>query len=320
MEPKPFQDYQQLVDRLLERGMIIPDPNRALRKISQVGYYRLSGFWYPCRNVSTTPDGEPKRCNTFRTGTNFDCIFELYLFDKRLRLLLIDAIERIEVSLKTKLAHELGRYDPIAHVNSEFINPKQLKSYLHKGGTRNVWQDWLERQSSEIERCKEDYIVWHKKANKPIPIWVAIEAWSFGTVSKYFEMLKGSHQNKIAQQFGIANSSLMVRWLQAINTIRNRCAHHTRVWNQSERNPLKLPNDAGDDSLFFNQFGSFAEHECKRLFVLVLIIGYMVKKIGPSSNWLERIFHELSTLPMLPINMREVIGIPQSLQLDSFGI
>lgn len=126
---KPFKDYQELAQLLIDRGMDVPDEARAVRKLSQVGYYRLSGFWYACR---TQAAGSNKPLESFLPGTCFDRIFELYLFDKRLRLLFLDAIERIEVSLKTRLAHELGRLDSQAHHNPDFINPKQLKSYVHK--------------------------------------------------------------------------------------------------------------------------------------------------------------------------------------------
>jgi abortive infection bacteriophage resistance protein len=120
--PKPFRSYSELVDLLSARGMDVgPDPQRAARKLSQIGYYRLSGFWYPCREIEIdsqgeavldTQTGKPRRLDAFMPGTSLQGILDLYLYDKRLRLAVLDAIERIEVHIRTVIAHELGRLDP----------------------------------------------------------------------------------------------------------------------------------------------------------------------------------------------------------------
>ncbi len=101
---KPHLKYPELVARLKERGMIIPDEARAIRKLSQIGHYRLSGFWYPCRRPKFDNDGNflkdsktglPVRDDRFQDNINFNDIIELYLFDKKLRQLMLDGIERI---------------------------------------------------------------------------------------------------------------------------------------------------------------------------------------------------------------------------------
>jgi len=291
---------------LEQRGMHLPDKQRAQRKLSQVGYYRLSGFWYSCRK--SNPNSTHKRLDEFLPNTSFDEVYKLYLLDKRLRLLLLDAIERIEVRLKAVIAYVMGKQNPMAYTDNKFINPKQLKDYYRQGQLCNSWDEWLKRQESELLRSKEDYIVHHFKNNMPIPIWVAVEAWSFGTLSKYFEMLKGSFQQKIIKNLGVSNAAYFARWLQAINTLRNRCAHHSRVWNQVEKNPLKLPLSDAEDALFFAGFGRFSDEQRKRIYVLGVIIGYLVQKIGPNSDWLSRFLEELDKTPSLPISFAQGIG------------
>lgn len=306
---KPFKDYQELAQLLIDRGMDVPDKTRAVRKLSQVGYYRLSGFWYACR---TQVAGSTKPLESFLPGTCFDRIFELYLFDKRLRLLFLDAIERIEVSLKTRLAHELGRLEPQAHHNPAFINPKQLRTYWRNGVKRNAWDERLRRQQDELDRCREDFIQWHKTTARPVPVWVAVEAWSLGTVSKWFELLKRGHQNRIAQHFGVSNPVLLVRWLQAITILRNRCAHHSRIWNQTERNALGLPSGLGADAQFFKTYASFGIAERKKIFMLVCIVWYLVRSIGPSSDWFDKFMTELQNIPDLPFDGYEAMGVPKA--------
>lgn len=305
--------------------MSVDDTERAKRKISQVGYYRLSGFWYPCRNIEFDTNGNAvkkhgklKRLNEFLPETDFEEIFKLYTLDKRLRFLLLDAIERIEINLKTVLAHELGRLDQLAYQNSAFINPSQLKDYYQHSQVKNSWIEWSNRQRHELSRSKEDAIVWHKKSGQAIPIWVAVEAWSFGTLSKYFELLKQSHQNVIADRLRVSNPSLLVRWLQTINILRNRCAHHTRVWNQSNANPIGIPTGESADSVYFSGF-YLPDDSKKKLYGLIIIIWYLVEHIGPNSDWIQHIVDEIDNFPALPFCYKKAMGIPmEGISIDPF--
>ena len=290
--------------------------------------HRLSGFWYPCRKIERNNKGDvvkqynkPKRLNEFLPETNFNEIFKLYTFDKRLRFLLLDAIERIEINLKTVLAHEIGKSDELAYQKTEFINPSKVKDYYPKyqrNKKRNSWIEWSNRQQSELSRSKEDSIIWHRKTNMDIPIWVAVESWSFGTLSIYFELLKQSHQNQIANRLRVSNSSYLIRWLQSINTLRNRCAHHTRIWNQSYGNPIGVPTGESEDSLYFSQF-NLTNNNRKKLFGLIVVIWYLVKNIGPNSDWIINVLDELENFPQLPICCKSAMGIPEEgLLIDKF--
>lgn len=324
---KKFCDYDELANLLQTRGMAIEDLERAKKKISQIGYYRLSGFWYPCRTFNYDPSGKtlcehnkPKRSNQFLPDTKFNNIFLLYKFDKRLRLLLLDAIERIEIQLRTIIAHELGRKDPITHLNQEFINPKFLNNYTKNNkGERNKWFKWIKKQTSEVLRSAEDYVRWYKEKGEELPIWVAVETWSFGTTSKYFELLKKSHQNEIAKKMGVSNSSIFVRWLQELNTLRNKCAHHTRVWNQSLRNPLGIPSTSNEkDTLYFSKF-DLTEARRKKMYTLIAVVWYLVKCIGPNSDWIQHVIDEFKQLPTFPFSVYEAMGIPeQEFSIDPF--
>lgn len=315
LPPKPFKTYAELVEILRSRGMQIDDTARAQRKLAQVGYYRLSGYWYVCRALQRDAPGEvsqrgsalrQRREDRFVAGTNFDQAFELYLFDKRLRLLLLDAIERIEVHVRSVLAHEVGYHDPLAYLDSSFINPKQASNYSDRrtGEVRNAWGAWQQRQSEQLSRSHEDCIEWHRRAQKAIPIWVAVEAWDFGTVSKYFEMLKAGYQNRICQRLGVNNPVVLKTWLQELNIVRNRCAHHTRVWNQTTSNRLPVLVDP-----FFHHLGMAADAGT-RLYGLIAVIWFLVQKIGPNSEWIHDVAKLMATKPSLPGCTFAVMGFP----------
>jgi len=314
LPPKPYHTYPQLITLLENRGMQIHDKVRAERKISQVGYYRLSGYWYPCRILSRkangdviTQYGKPVREDRFEPGTSFDAVFDLYLFDKKLRQLMLDGIERIEVNVRTIIAHEVGKHDPLAYEMGQFINPNQRKTFIAQNKQlRNIWNEWLIEQQRKLSRSREDCIVWHKNAKKSIPFWVAVEAWDFGTMSKYFEILKGSHQNKIATKLQVNNPRSLSGWLKEINTLRNRCAHHTRIWNQASSNPVTLENNGYFNNLGISPAGS------KKLYGLISVIWYLIQNIGPNSQWIHEVADLIDSKPALPGCDYEAMGLPQT--------
>jgi abortive infection bacteriophage resistance protein len=159
---KPFKSYSELSELLIQRNLLVEDRARAERKLAQIGYYRLSGFWYPCRKLRLDQNGQPiisainkpERLDDFEDGTSFNAIFELYLFDKKLRQLMLDAIERIEVHVRAVIAHEIGRDDPLAYQVPKFINPKQTRNFQDKktGKQRNIWNEWFAHQPEKVNR------------------------------------------------------------------------------------------------------------------------------------------------------------------------
>jgi abortive infection bacteriophage resistance protein len=247
----------------------------------------------------------PLRGDNFSPGTFFADAVDLYRFDKELRLLMLDAVESLEVNLRTLIAHELGAFDPMAYKDICYINPKQLKDFTTKGGKlRNSWNEWSSRQQQQLDRSQEDWIVWHRKSNRSIPIWVAVEAWDFGTVSKYFEMLKGSYQNKVLSRVGLTDARMFARWLQEINLLRNRCAHHTRIWNQVAVNPLAVPaSDPYFSSLNLSQVA------LSRLYGLIAIIWYLLRPTAESGSWIDKVSDLINRMPSLPGCTRAGLGL-----------
>lgn len=312
--PKPHQTYTELVRRLKERGMIIPDEERAKRKLSQIGYYRLSGFWYPCRKGKIDANGSyvtdeatnrPIRADELQKDTSFDDVIQLYLFDKKLRQLMLDAIERIEIHVRSVIAHEIGRFDPLAYQNTDFINPKILKDRTDRhGNARNFWQEWHNKQQELTLKSKEDCIAWHKSKNRSIPIWVAVETWDFGIMSKYFTNLKGRYQNIICKRLNVPNEKVLAGWLQAINDLRNHCAHHSRVWNRVASNALKVM-----DNPYFNNL-SLDQNARTRIFGQICILWYLVKRIGPNSDWITRVADTVDSKPKTPCFPFKAMGLP----------
>jgi len=90
---KPALNENDLIERYIERGLIITDRNRAARYLRHIGYYRLSPYTIPFQADRTT--------HSFRPDTTFDDIFSIHVFDRQLRLLTMDALERVEVAVRS---------------------------------------------------------------------------------------------------------------------------------------------------------------------------------------------------------------------------
>jgi len=94
---KPPLSIEQQIELLKSRGLEIPDHEQAAHYLYHLNYYRLSGYMLPFQEGTE---------HHFQAGTTFEHVLNLYLFDRKLRLLLMDAIERIEVSVRTPWANQ----------------------------------------------------------------------------------------------------------------------------------------------------------------------------------------------------------------------
>ena len=228
---KPLSLDEQ-VDKLAGRGLIIDDKELAERYLSNISYYRLRAYTFPFQeNEDETADHR-----FLRTDIHFSDIIDLYCFDRRLRSLLFNAIEKIEVAVRAKLVQTYAE----ATGNSHWFLDKALfreKEAADKEGHATTAYDVLMKDiQSEIRRSNEDFIKHYKnKYDTPSipPSWMTLEVLSLGTLSRLYELLNPSPQKaEIAKAFGLPNGKILANWLHAIAVLRNCCAHHSRVWNR----------------------------------------------------------------------------------------
>ena len=244
--PKPFKDYDEMVCILKSRGMKIPDEERAKRKLSQVGYYRLSGYSFTSRAFEKGVFPR-KYKDTFRAGTDFDSVFRLYLFDKKLRIAFFDALERIEVNLRTIIAHEMGKEHPLIYTKKNWVDKSSFEE-----SAKVSHGEWVKKNKQLIENSHEQFIRHHIDSGRPIPIWVLAELWEFGSLVRFYSLMKGSYKERISARMGLENDKdgvILKNWLINLNVLRNRCAHHSRLFNRPNARSLRVPKCE-----YFSQF------------------------------------------------------------------
>ncbi len=284
---KPALSFEEQADLLLQRGMV-GDRDEMIRRLARVSYYRLSGYSFPFRQSD----------NTFRPGTTFRVVWDHYVFDRKLRLLLLDAIERIEIGLRTSLSYHQGHdFGPFGYMNDAAALPK-LDS-----GRRN---DLLTKVQLETDRNHKEQFVAHFVGaygdhHHALPIWMATEVLSFGTVLSLWQASPNKLKRETAKVFGVSDDVLK-SWFWTLNEVRNVCAHHSRLWNRLLGNKPMIPAvkhhpDWHEPVAIRND----------RLFIALTICQFCLHRLSPGSTWASRLRDLFDGYPGVP---KRHMGIP----------
>jgi abortive infection bacteriophage resistance protein len=259
--------------------MAVPDVAKAEHWLRHVSYYRLSAYWLPFEK----PKGQPGP--RFRPGTHFDTVVALYEFDRKLRLLVMDAIERIEVAIRGSwaycLAHEGGPH-----------------GYLNAGlyYDRKQFHDNLSRLTREVGSSPETYIEHYRNSyDDPAmpPVWMVAEMMAFGQLSRWYSSLRDrALRNQIAAPLGLPEK-VLVPLVKHLSTVRNTCAHHGRLWNRGFLIRPGLPIKPPDLAATLEQPGAGPA----LLYNTLVMIVFMLRAADPNSGWRDQLKAHLATHP-----------------------
>lgn len=198
-----------LISFLESKGLLISDHSYAVHCLSYIGYYRLKIYMRPFE----TPTGK-----IFKKGTTFEQIVEIYEFDRKLRLLCLDAIERIEVAIRAHLVNVMGLHGgPHFYYEEKFFVNKNAVTDLRQLGERG--------KHLSITHYRTEYDDPHLPA-----IWCLTEAATLGQISRYYADLDLQYRKEIAKGFGF-DETVCLSWFRTLTALRNTCAHHGRLWN-----------------------------------------------------------------------------------------
>lgn len=151
MYQKPYLTVSEQIELLEQRGLIIADKPTAQGYLENIGYYRLSAYWYPFRSTSKViqPNGNtiPLIGNNFNPNVSFKNVIDLYNFDKGLRTLLLEILDQIEISLRTSISLELGKIDPYAYRYPQYMD-KSFTNHKDPQKTHASWLNNFDQKSS----------------------------------------------------------------------------------------------------------------------------------------------------------------------------
>lgn len=283
---KPALTFKEQIAQLKSRGLIIEDETLASQTLNHISYYRLSAFIYPFLS--------DKSNHIFKNNTRFNDIINLYNFDRELRILLLDAIERIEISLRTNMIYVLSHKYGAFWVSDKnlFYNTAQYEKDLLK-------------LSEELKRSDERFLKhFFDKYSDPIPpAWISFEITSFGLLSLFFKNLKSQKdQKEIANRYGL-NHIVFPSWFHSLTYIRNVCAHHARIWNRELAIQPTIPKSISGFWL-----KNTSELKNDRLFIMLSIIIYFLNIIEPENLFKQSFNNLLTKFPMIDL---AAMGFPK---------
>ena len=263
---KPALTHAEQVERLRQRGMVVEDPAAAAFYLQHRNYYRLGAYWVPFEADHGT--------HRFRPGTRFDQVLALYVFDRELRLLVLDAIERVEVSVSSQWAYQMAH----RHGPHGYLDPALALR-------RDKWQRDEKQVCDEVHRANETFIKhFFKVYREPLPpVWAACEVLSLGLLSRLFDNLKPMPTRRaIAQVYGI-DDKVLGSWLHHLSHVRNVCAHHSRLWNREFTITPMLPRHK--PAALAGQFAA----NSRRLYNSLVLLLHCMDIIAPQHHWRTRL-------------------------------
>ena len=208
---KPFATYDEQIVALRKHHCVIDDEEDCKAKLATVGYYRLTAYFLPFKNKD----------KTYVEGTNFDRVFRLYEFDRKLRHIVFSAVEEIEVFLRTQFAYyHAEKYGPIGYLDAANFSAK------HK---HDKFISTIER---EVENNENVLFVRHHKEhrNGVFPLWVMSELFTFGMLSFFYHDLHTCDKKSLAKALYNENYHNIMSWLRCCTDLRNICAHYGRLY------------------------------------------------------------------------------------------
>lgn len=277
---KTFDEQLQL---LKDRNLIISNDEYVITKLKHINYYRLSGYLLPFQHRKNTPQK-----NQFIEDTTFENIIQLYYFDTELRKIIFEAIEVIEIYLRTQIAyHHANKFGAFG-----YLDITNLRTNLQE-----PFDELHQDIRKEKDRSKEVFIKhFREKYNATdLPIWSVVEIISFGSLSKLFMLLQEDEQNNIIQPMGNINKFVFFKWFKALSSVRNACAHHSRLWNKTLGISFEVPRNN-------NKFEKLTNSKNKIFFALN-VIEYILTSIGEDEiGFKNKIIQLLSKYPNIDKN------------------
>jgi abortive infection bacteriophage resistance protein len=286
--------FQEQIDLLKNRGLLIPNEDKALRHLQGISYYRLSAYFLPYQLAK----------DTFNTGTTFEQIIDTYTFDRELRLLVFDCIERIEVAIRTQFIYKMATHYSDSHWQDKpihFITPYYNK-IGHLVDPFNNFQAIISK--AKTARTPEVFIKhyvnnYSSPANPPS--WMCMELLTIGELSHLFRGLKNNSDKKQIADFFDVHHTVFTSWLHTLTYVRNICAHHSRLWNRDLAiEPDKLIKPIGN-------WISPPFHNNKRVFYFLCVLKYMLQRANPNNSMKEKLEVLFAKYPNIPI---QFLGIP----------
>lgn len=290
---KTYFPPERLITLLKSRGLQIPDEKLAVSYLTNVGYYRLSAYFYPLLET-------PKENHIYKPAASFDKVVEMYTFDSALRMLLFSKIEKIEVAIRSTLANF------VAEETGDIFWVTESACYLDSARFTRL----MTVIDKEYNGSKEDFVEHFKTVyNNPYPpAWMILEILPFGNMAHiYMNLANPSVKKRIAQHFGL-QSPAFSSWLLVLSGLRNLCCHHSRIWNKI------LPIRPAEPKRTDHPWIDTSKTDSQRMYFRCAMIAYMLHTIEPDNTFRDDLKALFSRFPNID---KSAMGFPGDWERES---
>jgi abortive infection bacteriophage resistance protein len=309
---KDHLTFEEQVSLLETRGLHVSDRQRAISALAAIGYYRFSAYTHPMR-VPMRPSipGHDQRHSVFLPNADFDTALRVWEFDRKLKLLLLDGLERFEIALRTAVAYELGKRSRFGHLEQQHLDTGFVSQPPVESRDRmSKYDKWLvgyyERQASASD---EAFMSWFDfRYGGKLPIWVAIEILQWGQISQLYSGLQLGDRDAVAKSFGVNSSKQFKSWIASMNDVRNFCAHHARLWNRSLVKQASRPKRGVVPKL--DHLQDLDETQSARLYPTVGILAWMFSDVSPVEGWVSSLKAHFLSFPETEFMTLASAGFP----------
>lgn len=261
--PKTFLTYSQQIAELKKKNLIINDHSMAERVLSQIGYFPLIvAYKKSFKNPIT---------KQYRDGVKLEDIVALYKFDENLRFSVLSYLLKFERAIKTQVAYVFC--DQYGENQSQYLlNTNYNYTDKRKAGIDKLIDKWLKPLSAHSS--DHPYIVHHRNCYKNVPLWVLINALTFGNISSMFSFLPQSLQSRICKNYPLLQNE-MTMILSFLTFFRNVCAHGERLF-QYRVKTKSIPDLKLHSSLGISKAGSLYTCGKSDLFAVLIAMRYLL--------------------------------------------
>jgi abortive infection bacteriophage resistance protein len=282
---------EQLCAILRERGLLIQNEERAIKYLKSVGYFRLTGYMFHLQSR----DG----LHLFEKQTNFDEVISLYQFDKELRSIISEYLERIEVCLRAKLTDKYSsRYGFFWYQDIDLFEDVNTYETINK----EILETFDNPKEPYLKNFKLKYI-----DEKLPPSNMALEILSLGKLARLYKGLKNQDGKiEIANEFNLPSKTI-ASWFIYLANVRNICAHHSRLWNK--RVTADRPIFPKREKYKFN--GENFEDSNTTLYGIISIIDKLLRSFNPHNAFAKKIEYLINDFDVdchlmgFPVNWKE---------------
>ena len=203
---------EEQVQNLKGIGLLITDEEYAKKILNDISYFRL---------IKAYSLGLKVKNGSYVSGTTFEQIVELYLFNANFRQITFAQIEKIEVNMRCRIANYFAeKYGVLG-----YLDPNNFSDQVYHSIFLNDIEDEIRRNSKApfVRNFKDNY------EGGELPIYALTEIFSFGTLSKFFKNMLNPDKKAISKTFDIGYTYLE-SWIESIAYVRNICAHYGRLY------------------------------------------------------------------------------------------